>query len=181
MLRPLDLVVEGRVFFLQVAGVGQDDPAQVDGRRRRVDRAGETFFHEAWNPSAVVKMSVREDHGIDLARGNRQLFPVAFSPLFLALKQAAIDEDLNSLPAIAVKRSVDQMLRPGHRTGRAKELNVGQGFLQSAATNLTRRAQRYGEGRKERFRFPLCLRVSAVRFWFFGRAEEPAFTAPPLR
>ena len=63
----IHLVVEARVFFLQVAGVGKDDAAQIDRRRRGVNRAAESLFHQARNPAAVVEMRVRQDDGIDFA------------------------------------------------------------------------------------------------------------------
>ena len=45
VLRFLVLVVELGVFFLQMAGVGQDDSAQIDRGLRGINRSGEAFFH----------------------------------------------------------------------------------------------------------------------------------------
>ncbi len=61
------LVVKGRVFFLQVAGVREDDAAQIHGGRSGVDRAGEALAAEAGNPSAVVQVGVGEDDGANLS------------------------------------------------------------------------------------------------------------------
>ena len=65
VLRLVHLVVETRVFFLKMAGVGQDDSAQIDRRLRGVDRAAKSPLHQARNPSAMVKVCVREDDGIN--------------------------------------------------------------------------------------------------------------------
>ena len=97
----------------------------------------------------MIQMRVRQDDGIDLARRNRQLFPVALTPFLLALEQTAIDEDLNSLFAVAIKRSVDEMLRSGHRPGCAQKLDVRQilppGLSLREPRKPTTEAPRYGE------------------------------------
>ena len=91
------LVVERGIFFLQVSGVGQNDRAQIDGRWCGVDGAVEAFFHQPRNPAAVVEMRVGEYDCINLAGGDRCVLPVAFAPLLRALKQAAVDQRLESL------------------------------------------------------------------------------------
>ena len=95
MFRLLGLVVEARVFFLQVPGVGQHNAAQIDGRRRRIDRAAKAFFHQAWNPAAVVEMGVSEETA-SISAPDRRVLPVALAPLFGSLKQAAVDQNLKA-------------------------------------------------------------------------------------
>ena len=102
VLGTLLLIVVGRVFFLQIAGVGQDDAAQIHGRRSRVDRSLKAFLVEAGNPSAMVQMSVGEDDGLDLSGRNRQVSPILEPPFFLSLEESAIDQQLvgRRLPAL---------------------------------------------------------------------------------
>lgn len=40
-----------------------------------------------------------ENDGIDFASGDWQVLPVSLAPLFLSLKKAAVDQDLNPLGA----------------------------------------------------------------------------------
>ena len=96
VLGALLLVVEGRVFFLQVAGVGQHDAAQIDRGRSGVNRALEAFLVKTGNPSAVVQVSVGEDDGMDLAGGYGQVGPVLEAPLLGSLKESAIDQQLEA-------------------------------------------------------------------------------------
>ena len=77
----------------------------------------------------MIQMRMSQDDGIDFARGDGQLFPVAFAPFLLSLKKPAVDKNLESLVPIGVERGVDQMFGPGHRTGRAEKLDVSQTFL----------------------------------------------------
>ena len=90
------MIVEARLFLLQMAGVRQYHRAQINGGRRGIDRPLETFFDQPRNPAAVVKMGVRQNHGVNLARRNRSIFPVAESPFLWALKKAAVDEHLHA-------------------------------------------------------------------------------------
>ncbi len=62
------LVVVGGVFFLQVARVGKQNAAQIDGRGRGVDRSVEALLHQARDPARVVEMSVGQDDGVNGAR-----------------------------------------------------------------------------------------------------------------
>ena len=74
----------------------------------------------------MVEMRVRQNDRINLLRRNRQFLPVAFAPFLLPLEQPAIDQHLNSLLAVAVERSVDEVLGTSHSPSRAEKLDVGQ-------------------------------------------------------
>ena len=119
------LVVELGVFFLQVSGVGQQDAAEIDGCGRGIDRPVEALLDQPRDPAGVIEMSVREDDGIDLARWNRQVLPVALTPFLLTLEQSAIDQHLHAYLA-ALVAGVDQVFRSGNDSGRAKKLDVAQ-------------------------------------------------------
>ncbi len=58
----------------------------------------------------MVEVRVREDDGVNLLRGDGQFLPVAFAPLLLSLEQAAIDQNLQALPAIAIEGGIEQVL-----------------------------------------------------------------------
>ena len=112
VLGRLHLVVELGVFFLQMAAVGQHDGAQIDRRRRRIDRPPEALLHQPRNPAAVVQVRMRQDHGLNARRRNRQWLPVALAPFLLPLEQPAVHQHLR-----AVLARVDQVLGAGHRAG----------------------------------------------------------------
>ena len=84
------------------------------------------FFHQAWNPATVIEVRVRENDGINFARRDRSVLPVALAPFFLSLKKAAVDQNLDSLLAARIVGGVDQVLRAGHGPGCAEKLDVGQ-------------------------------------------------------
>jgi len=137
------LVVECGVFFLEVAGIRQQNAAKVNGRGRRIDRPGEALPDEARNVSAVIQVSVRKNDCVDLARRYRTVLPVALAPFLLSLEESAIDQHLYSAGAVVVGRSIDQVLGTRDSAGRAEELNVGQ-------TNLRGHLASYTSGAKAR-------------------------------
>jgi len=59
------LVQKLRVFFLNVSRVAQHPVAEVDGRRSRVDGAGEAVLQQHGQLAAVVDVRVRKDHRIN--------------------------------------------------------------------------------------------------------------------
>jgi hypothetical protein len=125
-MRSLFLVVERRIFFLKMAGVGQHHRAEFDRRLGREDRTAKPLLDQTRNPAAMVKVSVRENDCINLARRNRRVLPVALAPFLLSLKHSAIDQNLKPLFASRVGRSIDEMFRAGNGPGSAKKLDVGQ-------------------------------------------------------
>jgi hypothetical protein len=76
-------VVKSRILFLKVPGIGQQNAAWVDGRKRCVDRAAKTLLYKSGNPSAVI-VRVGEDEAVNLWRIHRKRLPVSsrhsFSP-----------------------------------------------------------------------------------------------------
>ena len=93
---------------------------------RGVDRPAETFFHQARNPATVIEMRMGKNDGIDFARRDRSILPIALAPFLLSLEKSAVDQNLKSLLATRIVGSVDQVLRARDRAGGAEKLNVGQ-------------------------------------------------------
>jgi hypothetical protein len=104
------LVVKARLFFLQMAGVRQDDRTQIDCRRRGKDRPVEAFFDQPGNPAAVVEMRVRQNHGINVTRRNGSVFPVAQSPFLLSLKKTAVNQHLHAGLVGRIVARIDEVL-----------------------------------------------------------------------
>ncbi len=138
VLRFLHLVIEARVFFLQMSGVGQDNAAQINRRLRGIDRPAESIFDQARNPSAVVEVRVGQDDRIDPVRRDRKILPVALAPFLRPLEEPAVDERLKSAVARGIS-SIDEMLRASNRPRRAKKLYVRQTCLPHKHINLPRR------------------------------------------
>src|SRR5579864_4943315 len=161
-------VVEARVFFLQVAGVGKNDAAQINCWRRGVNRPAEAFFHQPGNPSAVIKMGMRQDDRIDFFRRNRSVMPVPLPPIFLSLEQSAIDEDLQSTAARRIS-GIDQMLRSSHGAGGAKKLDVSQSIPPKSENPNCKRRDGY-----------FCARGPAA-FTSGGASKFSKFLAKRLR
>src|SRR5215471_5292474 len=93
------LIVETRLLLLQMAGVRQDHRAEVDGRRRGIDRSGKALLDEPGNPTAMVQVGMGENDSIDLAGRDRCILPVSLSPFFVALEYATVNQDLKALLA----------------------------------------------------------------------------------
>src|ERR1017187_8072875 len=110
-----------------VVSQAPNDSGQVNSRPRGVNRSAESFFYEAGKPAVVVEVSVRQDDRINFLGRNRRAAPVALAPFFRALKEAAIDENLDAVFLRRVSR-IDQMLRAGDRFRGAQKLDVGQAF-----------------------------------------------------
>src|SRR5438270_13524865 len=108
-----------------MAGVRQYDGAQIDCWRCGKDRPVEAFYDQPGNPAAMVEMSMRENYGIDVARRNGSVFPVAQSPFLLPLKQAAVNKHLHAGLVERIVARVHKVLGSGHGSGSAKKLNVG--------------------------------------------------------
>ena len=102
------------VLLLQVARVGQQDPAEFRGRFGAEDRAPEAMLHEEGQIARMVEMGVGQNDGIDLAWINREACPVAKPERLETLEQAAIDEQ-------TMIAALDQELRSGDRPGAAQK------------------------------------------------------------
>ena len=81
-----------RVAFLQMTAIRQQDPTQFSRRRGGVDRSLEPIPDQERKISRVVKVRMRQDHGVNLARLDWQRGPVLLTQLLETLKQAAIDK-----------------------------------------------------------------------------------------
>jgi len=104
-----------RLFLMKVARVGQEDPEELQAGRRAVDRAGEALLDEARQEPRVVDMGVREQHGVQLRRLDRDRLPIPEPEFLEALEQAAIHEDPRA------RRARDE-LGARHRARAAEEL-----------------------------------------------------------
>ena len=104
------LVVKTRLFFLQMAGVRQYDGAQIDCWRRGIDRPVEPFFGQPGNPAAMVKMSMRQNYGVDVMRRDGSIFPVPQSPFLGALKKTAVNQHLHAGLVGRIIARVDEVL-----------------------------------------------------------------------
>ncbi len=131
------LVVVSRIFFLQVSGVGQQNAAEIDGGRRRIDRSLESLLDQARDPTGVIEMSVGEDERIDLVGGHRQVLPVALAPFLLSLEEAAVDQHLVAAAAAFVAGGIDEVFRSGDHTGCSQKLDIAQARPRSRARGAT--------------------------------------------
>src|SRR5689334_21477992 len=87
----------------------------------------EALLHQPRNPARVIEMSMRENDGVNLLRGDRQILPVALAPLLLPLEQATVDQYLHARAARAL--CVNEMFRSGYNFSCAQKLNVAQACL----------------------------------------------------
>jgi hypothetical protein len=103
-----------RILLLQVAGVRQQQGAQLARRLRGMDRAAEALARQGRQVAAVVDVRMREHHRIDLACGERERLPVAQAQLLQALEQAAVHQH----PVALV---LEEVFGSGDGAGGAKE------------------------------------------------------------
>ena len=74
---PLVAAVEvADLAFLDAAGIGEHDPAQVPGSRSGVDRAGEARLHEFGQEAGVIDVGMGQKDGVDLPGIEREGFVV---------------------------------------------------------------------------------------------------------
>ena len=82
------------VLFLNAAGVRQYDPAEVQGASRAEHASAKALRDEPRQVSAMVKMRVGQNDGVDLGRWNRKGLPVPFAQFLETLEETRINEDL---------------------------------------------------------------------------------------
>ena len=108
------LLLEGRVFRLNLGRIAEHHRHQVGRGRGGHHRAAKTLLHQLGQQPAVVDMGVGQKHHVDVARTDRAGIPVPVEK-FTLLEQAAIDQHLGPVGAEVV-------LRAGHLAGRAEKL-----------------------------------------------------------
>jgi hypothetical protein len=62
----------------------------------------------------MIEMRVREDDGVDVRRGDRQIVPVPLPKLLEPLEQPCVNEDARALV-------LEQILRSGNRARRTEK------------------------------------------------------------
>ena len=102
------------VVLLNPSGIRQDERAEIPRAGSAEDTPAKAAGDEPGQVSAVVKMRVREHHGIDAVGIDRQRRPVSLAQLFGALEQTAVHENVTAA-------RFEQMLRPGDCPGGTKE------------------------------------------------------------
>ena len=110
-------VGKGRVFFLDVAAVGQQDLRQIARGRRGPHLAVKSLLGQQGQVAAVVQVRVGQQHGADVVGQHRQRVAVAQAQLLVALEQTAVDQQ-----ALAVV--LDQVLGAGDGAGAAEKSDV---------------------------------------------------------
>ncbi len=111
----LRVAVPVRVFgilFLNPAGVGKDDAAEILGAGRTEHPAPESLRRQSRKVAAVVQMGMRQDDGIDFAGRHRQILPVALAQFLEPLEQAGVDQHSRRARVEQVFRSRDGPRRP---------------------------------------------------------------------
>src|SRR5215469_5760259 len=122
MLRCVLLVVEFGVFFLQMAGVGQQNATQIDRGLCGVNRSVKSLFDQTRDPPRVVEVRVGEDDCVNGLRRDRQILPVTLTPFLLSLEESTIDQNLKWAASTVIY--VDQVLRSRDNSGGAEKLYV---------------------------------------------------------
>ena len=102
------------VFFLQMRGIGEQDVAQLDGRRVGVDRAMKSVAHEPRQIAGVVQVRVRQHAPIERRGFFRKRIPVAQAQFLQPLEQAAIHQQPFAF-------GFHQIFRARNGSGRAKK------------------------------------------------------------
>ena len=84
------LVRVGRIFFLEMSGIRQNNLGQIHRGRRCQDLAAKAVFHQARNIADVVQMRVRQQQPLNARGRHGQRIPVAQPQFLRALKESAI-------------------------------------------------------------------------------------------
>ena len=104
-------------LLVELPGIEHDQPGQLGGAVRAMDRTGKAFADEHGQQTAVVQMGVGQHDRIQLGRLERERNAVADSFIRAALEHAAVDEDLGTA-------GFEQELRPGDGRRAAQEVEV---------------------------------------------------------
>ena len=98
------------ILFLNMAAIRQQDFTQIKRGFGTIDRAFKSGLDQHGDIAAMIQMGMCQEQCINIARIDRQPFPVAQAQLLMPLKQSAINHDLFA----AV---FEQIFRSGHRAG----------------------------------------------------------------
>ncbi len=104
------------VFRLNAGRIAQNDFREVDRRSCAIDRAAESFAHQAWQQSAMVDVHVCQHDGFEFVGWDRRWCPV---PVLVGtlLEHAAVHQDFALFCLQAISRS-------GHLLIRAQEMQL---------------------------------------------------------
>jgi hypothetical protein len=96
MLGAVMLVPEVCFLFLEMRGIGEEDPQQIDGCRRSINGTTESLLYKARKVARVIDMRVGQNDRVQGFGVHRRFLPVPQAKLLHALEEPAVDED--SLP-----------------------------------------------------------------------------------
>lgn len=105
---------KARLFFLDMAAVGQNKPAQICRCFCAKNPPAKPRPDQCRQISRMVQMSMGEQHSVDGVDTHRERFAIARPQLLEALEQPAIDQN-------APPQGLDQIARSRHRPGGAKK------------------------------------------------------------
>ncbi len=84
------------VLFLYLRGVEHDDTRNVIGRGSTDNFPPEALFYQNGNSPAVIQMSVSKEEIVNRGRGKPEIIPVSLFNLKPALKESAVNEDIQT-------------------------------------------------------------------------------------
>ena len=87
------LVVVRRLLFLEMAGVGQQDPREIAGPVRRGHPSGEAVLDEPRQVSGVIDVGVSQADGVDPREVDRKRIPVPEAEGLQSLVESAVDQE----------------------------------------------------------------------------------------
>ena len=118
-----------RVLLLQMGGVPQHHGRQLGCRGTADNRTTEAVAHQRRQVAAVVQVRVRQDHGVDAHRRDRERLPVASPPHGLPLEQAAVDQVTMTVVLEQEPAAGDSAGRPQERQDRRRTHGRASGRL----------------------------------------------------
>ena len=86
-------VGECGILLLEMAAVGQQDPAEIGRRLRATRLASEAVAHQGRQVAGVIQMGMGQDDAVDTGRQDGKGCPVPEAELLQPLEQAAIHEE----------------------------------------------------------------------------------------
>ena len=86
-------VGEFGVFFLQVAGIRQQNRAQLGSRTGAIDGAAEAVFDQEWQVAGMIEVSMGQNDGVDAVRFDGKWRPILEPQRLESLEQATIDKN----------------------------------------------------------------------------------------